>query len=242
MILAAGLGTRLRPLTDHVPKALIEVAGVPLLGRVARRLVDAGADRLIVNVHHHADEIARFLEGYEPDLGIEILVSREEERPLETGGGLLRAAPLFRKREPFLLHNVDVISDLDLGSLYRAHAADTLATLAVQERETSRFLLFDEEGLFGWENPVKGESKMGRPLRGSVRRIAFAGVHVVSPEVFRLLEADYDRDARFSIIDAYLRFAARGQRIAPHDVTSAFWVEVGTPERLARAEALLAVR
>ena len=238
MILAAGLGTRLRPLTDRVPKALVEVGGIPMLARVARRLVEAGVDRLIVNVHHRADEVAHYLEGLGPELGVEILVSREEDQPLETGGGLLRAAPLFRRGEPFLLHNVDVIIDIDLGAMVRAHAMEALATLAVHERETSRFLLFDEEGLLGWENPANGASKAARRPRGGVRRIAFAGVHVLSPQVFALLEADYDRDARFSIIDAYLRWAARGHRVAPHDVTKAFWVEVGTPDRLARAEAL----
>jgi MurNAc alpha-1-phosphate uridylyltransferase len=242
MILAAGLGTRLRPLTDHLPKALIEVAGVPMLERVARRLVDAGVERLIVNVHHRADEVVSFLNRLGHELGAEIVISHETEQPLETGGGVLYAASLFRGRESFLLHNVDVISEIDLGALYRAHTGNALATLAVHMRSAARFLLFDDEGLFGWENPAKGASKTVRRSRGVLRKIAFAGVHVVSPEVLRLLEVEYDSNSRFSIIDAYLRFASRGYRILPHDVKDALWMEVGSPERLARAEVLLSTR
>jgi len=237
MILAAGLGTRLRPITDTVPKALVEVAGVPMIERVARRLVADGADRLIVNVHHHADRLEAFLDGLAGALDVEIAVSREGDGPLDTGGGLLRAAPLFRGDAPFLLHNVDVITDIDLESMVEAHAAAAgIATLAVHERETSRFLLFDDQGLFGWENAARGASRTVRDPRGAVARLGFAGVHVVSPEIFGLVT----ETGAFSIIDVYLRLADEGRVVAPHDVTGAFWIEVGTPERLARAEALLA--
>lgn len=238
MILAAGLGTRLHPITDRTPKALLEVGGVPMVERVARRLVEAGADRLIVNVHHHADAVVRFLDGLGSVLGVDILVSREDERPLETGGGLLRAASLFRSDAPFFLHNVDVISDVELDWLYSAHRPEAIATLAVHERESSRFLLFDERGLFGWENTARQASQTVRDPEGRIQRIAFAGIHVVSPAIFALLS---ERGA-FSIVDAYLRLAAEGQRVEAHDVTGSFWVEVGTPERLARAERVLAER
>ncbi len=236
MILAAGLGIRLRPLTERTPKALVEVAGVPMIERVARRLAEAGADRIIVNVHHHAELVERFLDGLAGRLGVEIAVSREDERPLDTGGGLLRAAPLFRADAPFFLHNVDVLSEIDLGALYRAHERGAgLATLAVHDRETSRFLLLDEDGLFGWENTRAGTSRASRVSRGAVRRAAFTGIHVVSPEIFaRLTETGV-----FSILDAYLRLAAEGRPVSAHDVTGAFWFEMGTPERLARAESLL---
>lgn len=243
MILAAGLGTRLRPLTERAPKALVQVAGVPMIERVARRLVAAGADRLIVNVHHHAESIAAFLHGLAEGLGVEIAVSREEERPLDTGGGLLRAEALFRKDAPFLLHNVDVITDIDLEALYGAHGTEAVATLAVHRRDTSRFLLFDEGGLFGWENTARGLSRSVRGPRGELLRLGFAGIHVVAPGIFELLEAaGYERDDPFSILDAYLRLVGEGRRIAPHDVTGDFWIEIGNPERLARAEALLAAR
>lgn len=241
MILAAGLGTRLRPLTDRTPKALVEVGGVPMIERVARRLVSSGADRLIVNVHHHADQLETFLKALANMLGVEIDISLEEARPLDTGGGLLQAARLFRGEAPFFLHNVDVITDIDLGGLYGAHDSGTVATLAVHERETSRFLLFDDEGLFGWENTAKARARTVRDPAGVVHRLGFAGIHVVSPGTPELITgAGYTVDAPFSILDAYLRLAGDGLRVAPHDVTGVPWVEIGTPERLARAEALLA--
>ena len=239
MILAAGEGTRLRPLTDHLPKALVEVLGVPMLERVARRLVAAGADRLVVNVHHHAEQVEAFLER-KSGFGVEVRVSRERgERPLETGGGLRAAAPHFRRDAPFFLHNVDVITDLDLGALYRAHLeTDPLATLATSRRPTSRPLLFDEQGLLGWEDrrPGREAGERVREGAGEVRELAFAGVHVLSPRILDLL----GEEGRFSIVPAYLRLAAEGERIVPFDVSGALWLEVGTPERLEAARRALA--
>ncbi|MEJ2215027.1 MAG: sugar phosphate nucleotidyltransferase [Gemmatimonadota bacterium] len=260
MILAAGLGTRLRPLTDTVPKALVQVGGVPMLERVARRLVAAGADRLIVNVHHHADQIERFIRE-QTGFGVDVVVSRETDAPLETGGGLLHAAPLIGREAPFFLHNVDVITDIPLDELYAGHleAVDRaagvapqgparpaqprtpndgpLATLAVHERDTHRFLLFDEQGLCGWENLPgggrPGERLDARPAVGVVRRLAFAGIHVVEP---RLLDLFTERGA-FSIVTAYVRLAGAGWTIRPHDVTGRAWLEIGDPERLERARA-----
>lgn len=242
MILAAGLGTRLRPLTDGIPKALVPVAGVPMLERVARRLVAAGARRLIVNVHHHADRIVRFLETRD-GFGVDVRVSREEERPLETGGGLRRAGPLFAAEAPFFLHNVDVVTDLDLEAMYAGHAAageggrgPLLATLAVQKRETSRPLLVDERGVFGLANRRTGWRREAREPAGEVRELGFCGIHVVSPEIHgRITE-----EGAFPIWDPYLRLVAEGWRILPHDIGGALWLEVGTPERLERARELLA--
>ena len=227
MILAAGRGTRLAPLTDHTPKPLIEVGGRTLIEWVARRLVEAGADRLIVNVHGHAERIAAYLEAL--DLGVELVISREVERPLETGGGVLHAAPLFRRAESFLLHNADIITEIDLRALLAAHReSGALATLAVHERETSRFLLFDGDGLVGWENAATGRAGSARAPRGEVRRMAFAGIHAVDPRLLDLIE----ESGVFSILDPYLRLAAAGERILPLDVTGSLWLEIGSPERL----------
>ncbi len=237
MILAAGLGTRLRPLTERVPKALVPVAGVPMLERVARRLIQAGVRRLVVNVHHRAEQVRRFLDERD-GFGIQVRVSHERgELPLETGGGLLAAASLFEGDEPFFLHNVDVISDLDLGALYDAHAeSGALATLAVQRRETARPLLVDEEGVFGVADLRSGWRREARPPRGEPRTIAFAGIHVVSPEIFR---AAPER-GRFPIWDPYFRLVGEGWRLGWHDIGEARWLEVGTPERLEEARRLLA--
>lgn len=238
MILAAGLGTRLRPVTNDTPKALVEVAGVPLLERVARRLVAAGVRRLVVNVHHHAGRISRFLEERE-GFGAEVRISREEEEPLETGGGLLAAAPLFEAAAPFFLHNVDVLTELDLEAMYRAHLAEApLATLAAQERETSRPLLVDEEGVYGVANRRTGWRREARPPRGETRELGFTGVHVVSPAIF----ARITERGKFSIWEPYLRLAAEGERIAVFDAGDALWMEVGDRERLKRARRVLEER
>lgn len=232
MILAAGAGSRLRPLTETTPKALIEVGGVTMLERIARRLIAAGADRLIVNVHHHSGQIARFAARLASSLGIEIAISHEEERPLDTGGALMHAAPLFRRDRQFFLHNVDIITDLDLRALAETHrGTGALATLAVNHRETSRTLLFDERGLYGRTDERKGATETVRHPVGRNERIAFAGVHAVSPGI---LAAITERGA-FSILDAYLRLAAAGHSILPYDVSDASWLEIGTPERLAKA-------
>jgi NDP-sugar pyrophosphorylase family protein len=231
MLLAAGLGTRLRPLTDHIPKAMVDVAGTPILERVARRLVEAGADRLIVNVHHLADVIEAYL-AERGGLGVETVVSREDPGPLETGGALVAAEPHFRKDAPFFLHNADILTDLPLRGLYEAHlAASPLATLAVMERATSRYLLFDDLGLLGRVDEKKNVDERVREPCGALLRLAFAGVHVVSPRIFGLLT---ERGA-FSILEPYLRLAAAGERILPYRVDGSRWLDIGKPEQLEAA-------
>lgn len=231
MILAAGLGTRLRPLTDHTPKALVEVSGVPLLERVARRLIETGADRLIVNTHHLGEQIERYVEE-RAGFGVEVLFSPEPDRPLETGGGLLRAAPLFRRDAPFFLHNGDILSDLPLGEMYAAHREHgALATLAVMERPTSRYLLFDDRGLLGRVDEGKGVDLRVRPAEGEVRRLAFAGVHVISPELLpRITE-----EGAFSILEPYLRLAGEGEALLPYRIDASAWFDIGKPEQLEAA-------
>ncbi|CAN5753853.1 nucleotidyltransferase family protein [soil metagenome] len=231
MLLAAGLGTRLRPLTDRIPKALLEVGGVPMLEQVARRLIAAGADRLIVNTHHLGEQIERFVAERE-GFGVEVRISREAKAPLETGGGLLNAAPHFRRDAPFFLHNTDILSDLPLREMYEAHlASGALATVAVMERATLRYLLFDEEGLCGRTDERKGLEIRARPAVGEVRRLAFGGVHVISAEIFELIT---ERGA-FSILDPYLRLTGEGHRILPFRVDGYLWQDIGKPEQLDQA-------
>ena len=232
MILAAGLGTRLRPLTDHTPKALIDVGGVPIIERVARRLIAAGAGRLIVNTAHLAQQIedyVRRMDGF----GVEAVFSREDPGPLETGGALLAAEGLFRKDAPFFLHNADILSTIPLGEMHAAHAAagDPLATVAVLERPTARKLLFDDRGLMGRTDEGKGVDLRVRTPVGEVRALPFAGIHVISPRIFSLLS---ERGA-FSILDPYLRLAAAGERILPFRVDGHTWIDIGRPEQLEQA-------
>jgi NDP-sugar pyrophosphorylase family protein len=232
MVLAAGYGRRLRPLTEDVPKALVRVGGLTQLERTLRVLEDAGADRVIVNTHHHAGQIEGVLR--EREGRALVLVSREDPLPLETGGGLVHARGLFRGDCPILVHNVDVITSIDLpGLLERHRASGALATLAVQERATSRYLLFDEAGLHGRLDVRSGFREEAREQRGALRRLAFTGVHVVEPRVFDLMS----ETGSFSLIDPYLRLAGEGEEIRAADVGNAEWFEIGTPERLAAARA-----
>jgi MurNAc alpha-1-phosphate uridylyltransferase len=231
MLLAAGLGTRLRPLTDHTPKALIRIGDVPILENVARRLIAAGADRLIINLHHLGGQIRRYVEARE-GFGVEVAFSDEAEAPLETGGGLLQAAPLLRREEPFFLHNADILTDLPLREMYEAHLrAAPLATLAVMERPTSRYLLFDDQGLLGRTDEKKGVRIEARDAVGEVRELAFGGVHVVSPSIFgRITER-----GSFSILDPYLRLVGAGERIESFRIDDARWMDIGKPEQLEEA-------
>jgi len=241
MVLAAGLGTRLRPLTDETPKALIPVGGRPLLAHVMDRLVAAGATRIVINTHHHADQITAFLERHTPP-GVEIALSPEPDGPYDTGGGLLAAAPLFRRDGTFLLHNVDVLSRIPLDGLLAAHrvgrerAPDRLvATVAVQSRDSRRQLLFDDRGLMGWENRNDDDTVLAaervREPAGPLRRWSFTGIHALEPMVFDLAE----RTGRFSIVNWYLDLARRGYVVQPFDASGFAWIDVGTRERLEEA-------
>jgi len=235
LIFAAGLGTRLGPLGQTTPKALLELGGVTMLERTVRHVAAAGADRIVVNVHHRADRIERFLA--EHDLGVEVLISREPERPLETGGGLLHARELLRRDRPILLHNVDVITDADLAAMVAAHRQTSpVATLAVNGRESTRALLFDDAGLFGREDRREGvRREEGRPPRGAPRAYAFAGIHVISPELLDLIT---ERGV-FSIVTTYLRLAGEERTILPWVLPPGLWLEIGSLERLEAARAAL---
>jgi NDP-sugar pyrophosphorylase family protein len=229
MILAAGLGTRLRPLTDDRPKALVEVAGRTLLEITLARLRTFGVHEVIVNVHHFADKMSEYLDTHR-NFGMRIEVSREDVL-LDTGGGLQQAAWFFLEsgadsNEPFLLHNVDVLSTIDLARMAQFHTErGALATLALQNRRTSRPLLFDEQGLFRGR---AGESMQDAP---GCEALAFSGIHVLSPRIFSKMK----ETGTFSIIDAYARLAAQGEKIVAFRADDAYWRDLGRPENILEA-------
>ena len=236
MILAAGLGTRLRPLTSDRPKALVEIGGRSLLEITLSRLRTFGVGEVIVNVHHFADVVVDYLKANN-NFGIRIEVSREEAL-LDTGGGLKKAAWFFLEDssgldEPFVLHNVDVISTFDLEPMRQSHIErGALATLAVQERETSRYLLFDEQHyLCGRRTGGDQAAKLVRPAQ-EVEALAFSGFHIISPRIFSLLT----EEGAFSIIDSYLRLAAQGEKILAFRADKYYWRDLGRPENVAQAE------
>ncbi len=233
MIFAAGLGTRLRPYTNDRPKALVEVGGKSLLEWNLRRLARQGVERVVVNVHHFADQVESFLQAHQ--FGLDIRVSDERDLLLDTGGGLLRALPHFEDA-PILVHNVDVLSDLDLRSLYAQAIRQQLAgLLAVRQRATSRYLLFDAAGnLSGWRNDRTGEERIVR-VASPLAPLGFSGISVLHP---RLLQYRPPEEPVFSIIDVLLS-AASELPIRAHDHTTGYWIDVGKPEALPKAAALL---
>jgi NDP-sugar pyrophosphorylase family protein len=238
MILAAGLGTRLRPLTNDRPKALVEVAGRTLLEMTLSRLRTFGVGEVIINVHYFADMIVDYLKKND-NFGMRIEISREEAL-LDTGGGLKKAAYFFlndasRGDEPFILHNVDVISTIDLGRMVKFHREhQALATLAVQDRETSRYLLFDQQlQLCG---RLSGHDQQAEFVRSNeqihAQALAFSGIHVISPRIFSLMT----EEGAFSIIPSYLRLAGQGEKIVAFRADEYYWRDLGRPENVAQAE------
>ncbi len=236
MILAAGLGTRLRPLTNDRPKALVELAGRTLLEITLARLRAFGTREVIINVHHFADSVVQYLKVHD-DFGMRVEVSREEVL-LDTGGGLKKAAWFFLEDsssadEPFLLHNVDVISTIDFGRMVDAHKANhALATLAVQKRESSRQLLFDEHlQLCGRRAGRDHKPEIVRPSP-RLEPLAFSGIHVISPRLLSMLT----EDGVFSIITSYLRLAGRNEKIHAFRADDYYWRDLGRVEDLRQAE------
>ena len=221
MVLAAGLGTRLKPLTDGRPKALVELNHRALLEIVLTRLRDSGIFDVIINVHHFADLIVEYLAAHD-NFGMRIAISREDIL-LDTGGGLKKAAWFFlqdSEQQPFLLHNVDVLSTIDFSRMeefHRSHAA--LATLAVKNRETSRYLIFDER------NNLCGRQSTRDPEKAS---LAFSGIHVISPRLLPLMP----EEGVYSIIPTYLDLASRGEKILAFGADEYYWRDLGKPKDL----------
>ena len=237
MVLAAGLGTRLRPLTDHRPKALVEVGGRTLLEIALARLSSFGIREVIVNVHHFADMIVDYLNANK-NFGMRIDVSREDDILLDTGGGLKKTAHFFLQKsqppeEPFILHNVDVVSTIDLHRMAQFHAENqALATLAVQERPTSRYLLFDEQlQLCGRKSGRDGQAELVRSS-SHPKALAFSGIHVISPRLFSLMT----EEGVFSIIAPYLRLAAQGEKIIAFRSDEYQWRDLGRLDDVTQAD------
>ncbi len=234
MILAAGLGSRLKPFTDSFPKALAEVNGKTLLQRNIEYLSRYGIDEIIINVHHFSNKIIALLKNNN-DFGSKITISDESGEVLETGGGLKKAGWFFKEdAESFVLMNVDVLTDLNLKAMIEKHKKlKPLATLAVTNRHTSRYFLFDEmDQLCGWKNEKSGEQKIRRDASRFIQK-AFSGVHVISPKVFPLI----NMDGKFSIVDLYLGLA-NTQAITAFDHNNSKFIDVGKPESIAKAEGL----
>ena len=229
MIFAAGLGTRLKPFTDHHPKALAEVNGKTLLEHNIRYLQRFGIEDVIVNVHHFADQIEQVIND-NSGFGSWVTISDERDVVLETGGGLKKAAPYFDGEEAFVVMNVDVLTNLDLGKMIAAHQqSDAIATLAVMQRTSSRHLLFDNDmTLCGWMNNGTGEQRISRDIADTTP-FAFSGVQVLSPAIL-----DMPFDGKFSMIDVYLHFA-KTQAIKGYNHTGNVFIDVGKPESLEKA-------
>ena len=222
MILAAGLGVRLRPITNSMPKALVVVDGKPLLQHALEHIKRYGIHDVIINVHHFPRQIEDFLRVND-NFGLSIVISDESDELLETGGGVKKAAWFFSDGEPFVVRNVDILSDLDLNLMMRFHRTEApLATLAVRDRETSRYFLFDKENtLCGWENRKTEERRISREC-GALRNFAFSGIQILQPDIFPLIT----ESGKFSLTDLYIRLASN-HPIKGFIDTSLVWRDIG---------------
>jgi NDP-sugar pyrophosphorylase family protein len=234
MVLAAGLGTRLRPLTNDRPKALVEINGRTLLEITVSRLRSFGVGEVIVNVHHFADMVVDYLKKKD-NFGMRIEVSRENVL-LDTGGGLKKAAYFFlddssRPEAPFIVHNVDVLSTIDLRRMMQFHTENqALATLAVQDRKTSRYLLFDDRLQLCGRRTGSDQPELVRGVQAT-SALAFSGIHVISPCLLTMMT----EEAAFSIITTYLRLAAQGEKILAFRADEYYWRDLGKPENIEQA-------
>ena len=239
LIFAAGLGTRLKPLTDTMPKAMVPICGKPLLEHTIVRLKKAGVEAIVINVHHFANQIIDFV-GANNNFGMQIEFSDERDCLLETGGGIKKAAPFFCDGQPFIVHNVDILSNLDIRAMYDAHCrSDAAITLFASNRPTSRHLLFDAgNNLRAWWNRKTGETKPANLSANDIRdyqALAFNGVHVISPDIFPLM---HTWEGRFSIIDFYLSIVQQ-TRIQAFVYDNCQMIDVGKMDTLAEAESYL---
>lgn len=230
MIFAAGLGTRLRPLTNDIPKAMVLLAGKPLLEHVILRLKTAGVKRIVINVHHFAEKIISFIEVN--DFGVEIKISNEKQQLLDTGGGLKFAKDLFIKDEPILIYNVDILSDTDISVLVSTHKrSGVLASLLARSSYVDRGFMQKDGMLTGWQNILTGEKKISNDNFYESTFIGFTGIHIISYELLDMIE----EEGVCSIVDVYIRLA-KYNKIAIVMDDDSFWMDLGTAESLALAE------
>jgi NDP-sugar pyrophosphorylase family protein len=234
MIFAAGLGTRLYPLTKNIPKALVKIAGKTLLQRAIEKVSQSGFDEIVINVHHFGEQVINFLE-LNHNFGLNIQISDEREQLLDTGGAILKAAPLLQGPSPFLVYNVDVLSNLDLCGFYKAHIKNEgLATLCVRNRETSRYLSFDKAMMLtGWRNISTGEEIIARNSTFT-QLFAFSGIQIMNPKILDLIT----EKGKFSLIPLYLRLAA-DHKIFGFEDTSSLWMDLGKPGQIEIAEKMI---
>jgi len=230
-ILAAGLGTRLRPLTNTNPKALVELNGKPLLQIIIEKFVSDGINEIVVNVHHHSEKVKEFLFANN-NFGAVIHISDESDKLLDTGGAIKKASSLLGN-EPFILHNVDIVSDLDLNKLISSHKqADTEVTLVLRKSVSSRYFLFDEKMFFcGWGDKSKGAEIIKRGSRENLKAYGFAGIHLIEPSVFKY----FPSDEIFSVIDFYLNICNE-VNIKGFLPELKYWFDLGSIEKLKEAE------
>lgn len=239
LVFAAGLGTRLRPLTDHKPKALVELCGVTMLERVITNIKNCGITDVVVNVHHFGDQIIDFLKDKD-NFGINITISDERDLLLDTGGGILKARHLLEGDEPFLVHNADILTDLNLAEMIAYHKANGAdVTLLAKQRSTQRYLVFGENNqMVGWTNIATGEVKPADLVVNQENSLlAFGGVHVISPRIFDSL-AKFATEPKFSIMQYYIA-ACRDISIAGYNPDGYNWFDIGKIETLQKAEQFL---
>jgi len=238
LIVAAGLGTRLKPITDSMPKALVPLNGVPLLEYVCQKLIAADFDEIIINVHHFADQIIDFI-AKKKQFGVRIEISDERQKLLDTGGAIKKASWFFNDNRPFLVHNVDIVSDVNLKDLYQFHLREQVAaTMLVNKRETARYLLFDKASrLKAWTNIKTKEVKtsFSEIDMKTLSMFAFDGIQVISPVLLQQMRSWPDQ---FSIIDFYLSIAAK-YPISAYEQQEMTWFDVGKPETIHMAETWL---
>ncbi len=236
MIFAAGLGTRLRPLTDHKPKALVEINGTPMLELLILKLKKFGFNDFVINIHHFSDQIVQFLKE-KNNFNSDIAISDETDELLDTGGGILKAKDLLKSSGRFLIYNADIFCDINPGELIEYHDKhDALATLSVRNAKSNRKLIFDSNNfLCRWENNMTNEIKTARMPIGQVSAFAFNGIHVLNESIFDMIT----ETGKFSIIDLYLRLA-ENNKISAFESPFTHWYDLGKPENIEQVSCFLA--
>jgi len=228
MILAAGFGTRLKPLTEDTPKALIAVNGIPLIELQIKKLSSIGFTDIIINVLHLAEKIIDFVKS--KSWGASNIEFSIEENILDTGGGLKKASWFFEGNESFLVHNVDVITNLNIQKMIEAHyITQSLSTLAVRKRITNRYFLIDEEkNLCGWKSVDKNKTLLKRNPVGEITELSFMGIHVMSPKIFSFMPDE----EKFSLVDLYLNLAEKNLSVKAFEDNNCEWLDIGKKENL----------